>query len=330
MDNQFKALLIREKDGEFIRGIADRLISDLPDGDVLIRVKYSSINYKDALSASGNKGVTKKYPHTPGIDAAGIVEESSDARLRKGDSVIVTGYDLGMNTSGGFGQYIRVPADWVVKLPENLSLRTSMVYGTAGFTAALCILKLLSSGLKPDDGEILVTGATGGVGSTAVSILSKIGFSVTAASGKSDSEAMLTSLGAKKIISRSDIDDNSGRPLLKGRWAGAVDTVGGNILATVLKTVDYGGAVACCGNVASIELNTTVFPFILRGVTLFGIDSVQCPMELRLKTWDKIANEWMSGNINDYISEVSLSGLGEKLDEILAGKVAGRVVVDLS
>jgi len=330
MDNIFKALLITEENGVFTREVVERQISDLPQGDVLIKVKYSSLNYKDALSANGNKGVTKKYPHTPGIDAAGIVEESLDTRFKKGDSVIVTGFDLGMNTSGGFGQYIRVPADWVVKLPEKLSLRSSMIYGTAGFTAALSVLKLLSSGLKPEDGEVLVTGATGGVGSTAVSMLSKIGFSVTAATGKTGNEAMMTALGAKNIINRNDIDDSSNRPLLKGRWAGAVDTVGGNILATVLKTVDYGGAVTCCGNVASMELNTTVFPFILRGITLFGIDSVQCPMDLRVKTWNKIAEEWISEDMNDYVTEISLAELGEKIDEITAGKAVGRTIVNLS
>ncbi len=325
----FKAMIVREtEDGKFVRDITSKDTESLPQGDVLINVKYSSLNYKDALSASGNKGVTRNYPHTPGIDAAGIIAESTSAEYKPGDKVIVTGYDLGMNTSGGFGQYIRVPAGWPVKLPENMTLKESMMLGTAGFTAAISVHKLINAGIKPENGEILVTGATGGVGSVAVSILSKLGYDVIAATGKPETETMLKKLGAKGIILRSELDDGSQKPMLKTRWAGAVDTVGGNILAAVLKTVNYGGVVTCCGNAADFRLATTVFPFILRGVSLHGVDSVMCPVPLRTEIWKKLAGEWKPENMNDYIEEVPLEGLSEKIDLMLAGKTTGRIVVN--
>ncbi|VDN47468.1 putative quinone oxidoreductase YhfP [Petrocella atlantisensis] len=329
-DNKYKAMLvsvIHEK--EFQREIIMRQVQDLPKGDILINVKYSSLNYKDALSATGNKGVTRSYPHTPGIDAAGVVVESNNDTLKVGDKVIVTGYDLGMNTSGGYGEYIRVPAEWVVKLPENLSLRESMIFGTAGFTAALSVYKLVNSDVKPKDGDILVTGATGGVGSIAISILNRIGYNVIAATGKTDEKEMLFGLGAKEIVDRKEIDDKSERALSKGRWAGVIDTVGGNILATAIKSTNYGGSVTCCGNVASHEFSTSVYPFILRGITLFGIDSVQCPMDIRLKIWNALASDWKPNNLNDNVDEVSLEGLSKKIDMILAGKHKGRTIVNL-
>nr|WP_207755100.1 YhdH/YhfP family quinone oxidoreductase [Alkaliphilus hydrothermalis] len=313
----------------FQREIITRQVKDLPKGDILINVKYSSLNYKDALSATGNKGVTRNYPHTPGIDAAGVVVESINDTFKIGDEVIVTGYDLGMNTSGGYGEYIRVPADWVVKLPENLSLRESMIFGTAGFTAALSVYKLVNSDVKPKDGDILVTGATGGVGSIAISILNRIGYNVIAATGKADEKEMLLRLGAKDIVDRKEIDDKSERALSKGRWAGVVDTVGGNILATAIKSTNYGGIVTCCGNVASHEFLTSVYPFILRGVTLFGIDSVQCPMAIRLKIWNALSSDWKPDNLNDNVDEISLEGLSTKIDMILAGKHKGRTIVNL-
>lgn len=330
MNNNFKAMLVSETETkEFHREIVTREIKDLPEGDILINVKYSSLNYKDALSATGNPGVTRNYPHTPGIDAAGFVVESNDDNLRAGDKVLVTGYDLGMNTSGGYGEYIRVPASWVVKLPENLSLRESMIFGTAGFTAALSVYKLVNSGIKPQDGDILVTGATGGVGSTAVSILNKLGYSVIGATGKTHEKEMLLEIGAKDIVDRKEIDDDSGRALLKGRWAGVIDTVGGNILATAIKSTNYGGSVTTCGNVSSHEFSTSVYPFILRGVTLFGVDSVQCPMDTRLKIWEKLSLDWKPDNLNDNVDEVSLEGLIEKIDVILEGKNKGRTIVNL-
>jgi putative YhdH/YhfP family quinone oxidoreductase len=318
---------IEEKN--FERRIIDRRIKDLPEGDILINVKYSSLNYKDALSAIGNRGVTRNYPHTPGIDASGIVMESNNNYYKVGDKVIVTGFDLGMNTWGGFGEYIRVPAEWVLKLPKNLSLRESMIYGTAGFTAALSVYKIVNSGIKPDDGDILVTGATGGVGSIAISILSKIGYDVIAATGKTHEREMLLGVGAKDIIHRKEIDDDSGKALLRGRWASVIDTVGGNMLATAIKSTNYGGCVTCCGNVAAHEFLTSVYPFILRGVTLFGIDSVRCPMDIRLKIWKKLSSDWKISDLNDNVDEVSLEGLGKKIDLILEGKHKGRTIVNL-
>jgi acrylyl-CoA reductase (NADPH) len=330
MDDQtFKAMVVEEaSDKIFVRSIKERFISELPDGEVLVRVHYSSLNYKDALSAVGNRGVTRKYPHTPGIDAAGIVEESESDAFAKGDPVIVTSYDLGMNTSGGFGQYIRVPADWVVKLPDNLSLKESMIYGTAGFTAGLSVYEI-KEGLNPDAGEVLVTGATGGVGSMAVAMLSKLGYSVAAASGKPEAKSFLVGLGAKRTVSRQDVMDDSNRPLLKGAWAGVVDTVGGEILATAIKSTHLGGVVTCCGNVASPSLPLTVFPFILRGVRLIGIDSQNCPMGHRTSVWNKLSKEWKFDQLETIGREVSLPDLDQHIDTILKGGITGRMVVNL-
>lgn len=324
----FRAMIVEETaDKNFLRSIGTKTIDDLPEGEVLIRVHYSSLNYKDALSATGNKGVTRQYPHTPGIDAAGIVEECRGGEFQPGDAVLVTGYDLGMNTSGGFADYIRVPAQWVVPLPDNLSLQESMIYGTAGFTAALSVYKLIASGVAPEQGEILVSGASGGVGSIAVGLLAGAGYRVVAVSGKADAAPFLKELGAREIIGREEASDDSGRPLLKGRWAGVVDTVGGDILATALKATAYGGSVTCCGLVASPKLSTTVFPFILRGVDLLGIDSVECPMNLRLQIWDKLAGAWKIDDLQRLANEIPLEQLDAKIDEILQGKAKGRYVV---
>ena len=327
MNKGFKALVVSEEGGKFIRRVTERKIDDLPGGDVLINVKYSSLNYKDALSATGNKGVTRKYPHTPGIDAAGIMATSSSNKFKAGDEVLVTGYDLGMNTSGGFAEYIRVPENWVVKLPTGLTLKESMIYGTAGFTAALSLHKILQCSEEKIKGEVLVTGATGGVGSLAVAMLSKNGCDVVASTGKKDKSDFLKKLGAKEIINREDVDDKSGKSLLNRRWKAAVDTVGGNILATVIKQMDYRSSVAACGNTYSTELNTTVFPFILRGVNLLGINSAETPMDLRLKIWHKLANEWKPDCLNEICTECSLEQLNKKIDLILQGQITGRVVV---
>jgi acrylyl-CoA reductase (NADPH) len=330
-NNKFKAMLVTETENkEFQRELITKQIKDLPEGDVLINVKYSSLNYKDALSATGNKGVTRNYPHTPGIDAAGIVVQSSYENFKANDKVLVTGYALGMSTSGGYAEYIRVPAEWIVKLPENLSLRESMIYGTAGFTAALSVYKLVNSGVKPSDGDILVTGATGGVGSTALSILSKLGYNVIAATGKASEKEMLLAIGATDVVPRIDIDDNSGKALLKSRWAGVIDTVGGNILATAIKSTNYGGSVTTCGNVASDEFKSSVYPFILKGVTLFGIDSVNCPMDIRLVIWNKLSSDWKIDNLDANVDEVSLEGLIEKIDMILKGHHKGRTIVNIN
>jgi acrylyl-CoA reductase (NADPH) len=326
----FKAMVVSETtDQRFLREIRKKGLADLPAGELLIEVKYSSLNYKDGLSASGNKGVTKKYPHTPGIDAAGVVATSSTSQFYVGEQVIVTGFDLGVNIPGGFGQYISVPAAWAVKLPQGLTLKESMGYGTAGLTAALCVLRLMAFGLTKDSGEVLVTGATGGVGSVAVGILSKLGFNVVAATGKTNERDFLTGLGAKTIISRDEANDTSGRPLQKSRWAGVVDTVGGNILATAIKSTKYGGLVAACGNTMSADLAVSVYPFILRGVSLLGVDSVEIPMNTRLRTWQKLAQDWKL-DLSGIVSECALEELSPKIDLILKGGMRGRVVVDLN
>jgi acrylyl-CoA reductase (NADPH) len=331
LPHSFKAMVVRETpDKQFAREVKQKSLSELPANEVLIEVKYSSLNYKDALSATGNKGVTRNYPHTPGIDAAGIVAESSHPAFEERDEVVVTGFDLGMNTSGGFGRYIRVPAAWVLRLPGNITLRESMAYGTAGFTAALCVLKLQTHGLTKESGEVLVTGATGGVGSIAVGILAKAGFHVVAATGKTDQNDFLRRLGAEQVISRAEANDSWGRPLLMGRWGGVVDTVGGNILTTAIKSTKYGGCVACCGNAMSADLAVSVFPFILRGASLLGVNSVEPAIGDRLLAWQKLAQDWKLDLSGDLVSECSLEELNPKIDEILAGSIRGRIVVNLS
>ena len=326
----FKAMVVTEAENDrFVREIEDRHFDDLPEGDVLVNVEYSSLNYKDVLSATGNRGVTKNYPHTPGIDAAGRVVESLSKDFKAGDAVIVTSYDLGMNTSGGFGQYIRVPAEWVVKRPENLSARESMIFGTAGFTAALSVFRLVDYGITPDMGRVLVSGATGGVGSIAVSILTRAGYEVTAVNGVVDEKDFLLEIGAKDVISIEAAIDSSGRTMLKGLWAGGIDTVGGEMLATTIKSTKDGGAVTCCGNVGSHDLPLNVYPFILRGVTLMGIDSQNCPMPMRLKVWHKIADEWKLEHLELLTTEVPLEGLNQRIDLILQRKHKGRTIVKL-
>jgi acrylyl-CoA reductase (NADPH) len=329
-EQSFRALLVREgQDGAFHRNIETRSIADLPEGDLLMRVRYSSLNYKDALSATGNKGVTRIYPHTPGVDAAGEVVVSYSNHFSPGDELLITGYDLGMNTPGGFGQFIRVPAKWAVRRPEELTLRQCMAYGSAGFTAAQCLLRLLEAGVEPAQGPVLVTGATGGVGCMAVALLARAGFRVIAATGKPEQSEFLQNLGAHQVIPRHEVDDSSGRPLLSGRWAAAVDTVGGTMLATAIKATQYGGMVAACGNVASGQLAMTVYPFILRGVSLLGIDSANAPLSLRERIWQKLAGEWKVAQLDDMASVCTLDALDREIEIILQGKQVGRVVVDL-
>ncbi len=327
---KFRAMVVSEtEDKKFNRKITDRNINDLPEGDVLLKVEYSSLNYKDALSATGNRGVTRRFPHTPGVDAAGVVDNSMTDRFTKGDQVIVHGYDLGMDTSGGFGQYIRVPSEWVVNLPEHLTLKEAMMYGTAGFTAALSVYRLTENKINPGSGKILVTGATGGVGCMAVAILAKAGFEIVASTGKCDQVEFLKSIGASEVISREESMDQTDKLLLKGLWAGVVDTVGGDILAAAIKSTNQRGVVTTCGNVASHDLNINVYPFILRGVTLAGIDSASCPMDLRTKIWGKMSSDWKLGNLETLTRTVSLDDLDNEIDTILKGAQVGRVVVDL-
>ncbi|QAR32319.1 acryloyl-CoA reductase [Geovibrio thiophilus] len=324
----FRAYVTSENgDGTYSGRITERSTDDLPAGEVLIRVRYSSLNYKDALSASGNKGVTKKYPHTPGIDAAGEVAKCTDGSFREGDMVIVTGYDLGMNTPGGFGEYIRVPSAWVLPLPAGLTMKESMSIGTAGLTAALCADGLLHMGLR--GGQIAVTGATGGVGSIALSILAAEGFSPCAVTGKPELEPFLRSIGAASVISSADFTAGSEKPLMKPMWDGGIDVLGGNALASMLKSVKYGGAVSCCGLALSPELPLNVFPFILRGVSLIGIDSVECPKDRRIKAWSRLGGKWKPAGLNELTAETDLGGLDEKIKAMLTGRAAGRTVIKL-
>jgi putative YhdH/YhfP family quinone oxidoreductase len=329
-NNSYTALVVKEASpNNYTREIETKTIKELPQGDLLIRVHYSSLNYKDALSASGNRGVTRHYPHVPGIDGAGVVEESSSIDFSPGDQVIATGFDLGMNVSGGYGQYIRIPAGWALHCPQHLSLRESMIYGTAGFTAAQSVNKLVSHPVLPEQGKILISGATGGVGSIAVSIMAKLGYSITAVSGKPEASDFLTKLGAAEIISRQQASDSSGKPLLKEKWAGAIDTVGGEILATTIKSTAYGGLVTCCGNVASPELPLSVYPFILRGVSLLGIDSAKCPIHIRQKIWQKLAGAWKIENLDSLATECRLPELSGIIEKMLQGRQTGRVIVNL-
>ncbi len=321
--SSFKALQVSEAaEGRFESKIVDRVIDELPAGEVLIRVSYSSLNFKDALSASGNRGVTRSFPHTPGIDAAGVVASSSVGEFAEGDEVIVTGYDLGMNTAGGFGQYIRVPAAWVIKRPQGLSLREAMILGTAGLTAALCVDKLEQAGLEPGEAPVLVTGATGGVGSIAVALLASLGYKVAAVTGKADQAEFLTRLGASQIVERAALQAGVEKALLKEQWGGAVDTVGGDILFNVVKSLRRGASVACCGLTAGTHFQASVLPFILRGVNLLGVDSV-----VKASMWDKLSLQWKLANLDDLSQEVGLEQLPEAIERILTGGQVGRVLV---
>ncbi len=330
MAQEFKALLVEQPEKKvFTRNIVTRTTDDLPEGELLVKVHYSSVNFKDALSATGNPGVTRNFPHTPGIDAAGEVVDCSDGSFAVGDKVIVTSYDLGMETDGGFSQMIRVPSKWALKLPNGLSLKESMMLGTAGLTAAMSVQELINNGVTPESGPVLVTGATGGVGSLAVAMLAKAGFKATAATGKSDEADYLKGLGAADVIDRATVTEGSERPMMKTKWAGVVDCVGGETLSAALKSTNYGGTVTCCGLVGSPDLPVNVFPFILRSVRLIGIDSVEALMELRLKVWQKMATEWKPDHLESMVDEITLDGLEDKIQAILAGGLKRRALVNL-
>ncbi len=327
MKNQFKALIVREEDTKFVAQIETFSVDDLPEGEVLIKVEYSSLNFKDALSYSGNKGITKKYPHVIGIDAAGVVESCSTGQFKSGEKVICTGYDLGMNTWGGMSEYIRVPAEWVVSLPEGLSAKEAMTYGTSGFTAAQSLYNFEMVGAK---GSVLVSGATGAVGSMAVALLSKAGYEVIAATRSDAKIPFLQKLGASSIVSTSELLEKNPRPLASGKYDNAVDTVGGVVLENILKTVKYRGAVTCCGMIDSPNLETSVFPFILRGLKLIGIDSAECPLKIKKEIWSKLANEWRPDCLGDIPTEIELEEVTHHLDLMLQGKTYGKVVVKVS
>ena len=322
---QYSAYYVEEKDGTFSTSISELELEKPADGFVQIKVSHSSLNYKDALSASGNKGVTRNYPFVPGIDAAGIISDGNSSQFAEGDEVIVTGYDMGMNTPGGFGEYVNVPAGWVVKKPTNLNSLEAMSIGTAGLTAAASVLKIYESS-KSSDLPVLVSGATGGVGSIGVILMSKLGKEVSALTGKPSSVDFLKSIGADNIIMRDEYLETPSKAMERPLFSSAIDTVGGNVLSKILPQISPHGVVACCGNVAGIEVNTTVFPFILRGITLSGIDSAESPIEFKSSIWNKFADEWKL-DLSSMIKVVTKENLHQEINLILEGGQQGRVVL---
>ena len=300
------------------------------ESEVLIKVQYSSVNYKDALSASGNKGVTRSFPHTPGIDAAGTVVSDASGQFEAGTEVVLFGYDLGMNTCGGYGEFIRVPAAWVLTKPAELSFEDSMRWGTAGFTAALSVEKLLKAEVRPEAGKIIVTGATGGVGSVAVALLAKLGFSVVAATGKPEAADWLLGIGASEVLDRAELLPMAKKPMTRPLYQAGIDTCGGEMIAAVLPQLQYGGALTTCGMVAGADFSASVFPFILRGVDLSGVDSVEIPQTHKQLLIKKVASEWQLPSLVDFTTTLGRSELPAVLASVLAGKGQGRYLLDLS
>lgn len=316
-------------EADVIRGsVVEAALDELTPGDVVIRAAFSSVNYKDALAATGTGKILRRFPLIGGIDVAGTVESSRDARFAAGDQVLVTGYDLGVSHDGGYAAYVRVPGDWVVPLPAGLSLYEAMALGTAGFTAALGIVRLEQLGLRKDQGAIAVTGATGGVGSIAIAALSRLGYSVTAITGKDDQHEYLRGLGASAVLSRAALDLGT-RPLEKATWAGAIDAVGGDLLSWLVRSTNAWGGVASAGLTGGVDVRLTVMPFILRGVSLIGVDSVTCPMELRRDTWQRLATDMKPPALEAIATEIPLSRLDEAFATLLAGRARGRFVVQL-
>lgn len=329
MTDNYKALVLNESDGKVGNEIQELTSSDLPDGDVLVRVEYSDVNYKDGMVVNGIGGLVRNYPHVPGIDFAGVVEESSHSRYAAGDKVVLTGWRVGEVHWGGYSQKARVNGDWLVPLPEGLSTKQAMAVGTAGLTSMLCVMALEDHGLTTSDGPVLVTGAAGGVGSVAVSILARLGYEVGASTGREAQHEYLKSLGATTIVARSDLSEPNKRPLESETWAGAIDTVGSTTLARVLAQVKYGGSVAACGLAGGPKLEVTVLPFLLRGVNLLGIDSVMQPFENRVRVWDRIASDLPHDKLEEMTEVIGLSGVAEAASSILSGQVRGRLVVEL-
>ena len=324
----FRAFRIVNEDGKIHGSIVNATVADLSAGDVLIKAFYSSVNYKDALAATGTGKILRRFPLIGGIDVAGVVASSADSRFRAGDEVLVTGYDLGVGNDGGYAGYVQVPAGWVVPTPRGLTAFEAMALGTAGFTAGLAIVRLQQNGLRPENGTVVVTGSTGGVGSIAVASLARLGYDVTAITGKEEAHEYLRQLGAREVVSRGTLEMGT-RPLEKARWAGAVDAVGGDMLAWLTRTTDAWGCIASTGLTGGVELHTTVMPFILRGVSLIGIDSVSCPMEIRTEVWRRLATEMKPNNLAAIAKEISLDGLPDAFATLLAGKARGRFVVNL-
>jgi acrylyl-CoA reductase (NADPH) len=328
--NAFNALLVEEiSDKKFTLKIVSRSVTELPANELLVNVKYSSLNYKDAMSASGNKRVTKRYPHTPGIDAAGIVISDKTGTFAPGDEVLVFGYDLGMNTPGGLGQVISIPANWAVKRPATLSLKEAMIYGTAGLTAALCIQKLELLGASPADGPVAVTGSTGGVGSVSIALLKQLGYTVVAFSGKPEQSDKLRALGADQVLHRDALNEVNELPMGREIWAHGIDTLGGDYLANLLKQIKTGGSVAACGLASSAFFSANVFPFITRGVSLLGVDSVYIPLKQKQHIWHRVATDMKLPKLDSLCEEISLQQVPEYLKRFMQGKVVGRYLVNL-
>lgn len=327
MSTSFRAFVVNKTDEGFSAGLKELTQADLPAGEVVIKVAYSSVNYKDGLASTPNGRIVRSYPFVPGIDLSGVVVESSDARFKAGDEVIATSYEIGVSHYGGYSEYARIKADWIVPLPQGLSVQEAMALGTAGFTAGLSVYQMQKNGLKPENGPVLITGATGGVGSLAIGILKQLGYTVAASTGKATEHAYLRELGADTILSRAETSAESTRPLEKEQWAGSVDAVGGTTLAYLLRTTRTGGSIASCGNTGGPNFSTTVFPFILRGVNLLGIDSANCPMEVRRHIWEHLASDYKPAQIESIIHEASLEELPQALASILKGEVRGRYLV---
>lgn len=332
MENiNFKSFVVKENaDGTFSASFQNKSISDLPEGDLVIKVHYSALNYKDALVYRGHKGIARSYPFTPGIDAAGVVVHSICDKYKIGDKVLVTGYDLGMNTSGAYQEYIRVPSEWIVPLPENLSMKEAMVLGTAGFTSAIAIHRLQLNGVLPENGKILVTGATGGVGVCSLAILHKIGYEIIASSGKPEYWDFLKEIGANEVVDRKDILDNSKRPLLARRWKGVIENVGGETLTSVAKATEKEGAIAVIGILAGDTITTTLYPFILRGLALLGIESAETDYDLRCVLWKKLSNEWRIADFELISREISFEQIPAELEKMLNGTQSKKIVVKIS
>ncbi len=327
---RFKAFKIFEENGASAGRLVELTLDDLDPGEVVIRTQYSSVNYKDALAGTGAGKVIRRFPCVGGIDAAGVVESSSDPRFLRGDEVLVTGYDLGVAHDGGYSGLVRVPADWVVPLPRGLTLFEAMTLGTAGFTAALAIHRLEQNEVTPDRGKVIVTGATGGVGSLAIMMLSQLGYRVVALTGKESEHDYLRSLGAAEILPRKEVDFTSTRPLESGRWAGALDAVGGETLAWLTRTMQPEGAIASFGNAGGAELHTTVYPFILRGLRLIGVDSAATPMKLRREVWQRLAGNLHPARLDLVAHVIALAELPGAFDALLHGRAHGRTVVRIA